>query len=123
VRNVACRVSVGSHRREIELAFLSEKGFFKLNNKTMKTAMQELRDDLVMTLKTGDEALNEIKDKSIRESCQKVVQLTLESIIKRIDEELLEMEKEQKIDFALTVYSEIVETDKDFVDVIKSMNL
>jgi hypothetical protein len=61
----------------------------------MKTAMQELRDDLVMTLKTGDEALDEIKDKSIRESCQKVVQLTLESIIKRIDEELLEMEKEQ----------------------------
>jgi len=61
----------------------------------MKTAMQELRDDLVTTLKTGDEALNEIKDKSIRESCQKVVQLTLESIIKRIDEELLEMEKEQ----------------------------
>lgn len=85
--------------------------------------MQELRDDLVMTLKTGDESLNEIKDKSIRESCQKVVQLTLESIIKRIDDELLEMEKEQKIDFALTVYSEIVETDKDFVDVIKSMNL
>ena len=60
----------------------------------MKTAMQELRDDLVETLKTGNEALNEIKDKSIRESCQKVVQLTLESIIKRIDEELLEMEKE-----------------------------
>ncbi len=66
----------------------------------MKTAMQELRDDLVETLKTGDDALNEIKDKSIRESCQKVVQLTLESIIKRIDEELLEMEKEQKIAFA-----------------------
>ena len=61
----------------------------------MKTAMQELRDDLVATLKTGDEALNEIQDISIRESCQKVVQLTLESIIKRIDEELLEMEKEQ----------------------------
>ena len=61
----------------------------------MKTAMQELRDDLVMTLKTGDEALNEIQYISIRESCQKVVQLTLESIIKRIDDELLEMEKEQ----------------------------
>jgi hypothetical protein len=88
-----------------------------------KTAMQELRDDLVLTLETGNEDLNEIKDKSIRESCQKVVQLTLKSIIKRIDEELLEMEKEQKIDFALTVYSEIVETDKDFVDVIKSINL
>jgi len=66
----------------------------------MKTAMQELRDDLVATLKTGDEALNEIQDISIRESCQKVVQLTLESIIKRIDDELLEMEKEQKIKFA-----------------------
>ena len=62
----------------------------------MRTAMQELRDDLVATLKTGDEALNEIQDISIRESCQKVVQLTLESIIKRIDEELLEMEKEQR---------------------------
>ncbi len=59
--------------------------------------MQELRDDLVETLKTGNEALNEIKDKSIRESCQKVVQLTLESIIKRIDEELLEMENDQMV--------------------------
>jgi len=38
-------------------------------------------------------------------------------------EQAKEMEKEHKIDFALTVYSEIVETDKDFVDVIKSMNL
>jgi hypothetical protein len=65
----------------------------------MKTAMQELRDDLVKSLETGDEALNVIKDKKLRESCQKVVQLTLESIIKRIDEELLEMEKEQTIRF------------------------
>lgn len=40
-----------------------------------------------------------------------------------IFEQALEMQKEHKIDFALTVYSEIVETDKDFVDVIKSMNL
>ena len=89
----------------------------------MKTAMQELRDDLVLTLETGNEALNEINDPFIREACQKLVELTLNEIIKRIDDELLEMEKEQKIDFALTVYSEIVETDKDFVDVIKSMNL
>ncbi len=73
--------------------------------------MQELRDDLVATLKTGDEALNEIKDKSIRESCQKVVQLTLESIIKRIDEELLEMEKEQKIDFAKKCIHKALESD------------
>jgi aromatic ring-opening dioxygenase LigB subunit len=64
----------------------------------MKTAMQELRDDLVKSLKTGNEALNEIIDEKLRESCQKVAQLTLESIIKRIDEELLEMEKQQIID-------------------------
>jgi len=76
--------------------------------------MQELRDDLVETLKTGNEALNEIKDKSIRESCQKVVQLTLESIIKRIDEELLEMEKEQMIDFACDVYDLNYCKDKSF---------
>jgi hypothetical protein len=62
----------------------------------MKTAMQELRDDLVKSLETGNEALNEITDEKLREICQKVAQLTLESIIKRIDEELLEMEKEQK---------------------------
>jgi uncharacterized protein (UPF0335 family) len=72
----------------------------------MKTAMQELRDDLVATLKMGDEALNEIQDISIRESCQKVVQLTLESIIKRIDEELLEMEKEQIMRTARQCYFE-----------------
>jgi NCAIR mutase (PurE)-related protein len=68
--------------------------------------MQELRDDLVATLKMGDEALNEIQDISIRESCQKVVQLTLESIIKRIDEELLEMEKEQIMRTARQCYFE-----------------
>jgi glutamyl-tRNA reductase len=61
----------------------------------MKTAMQELRDDLVKSLETGNEALNEIIDEKLREICQKVAQLTLESIIKRIDEELLEMEKQQ----------------------------
>jgi hypothetical protein len=64
----------------------------------MKTAMQELRDDLVKSLETGNEALNEIIDEKLREICQKVAQLTLESIIKRIDEELLEMEKQQIID-------------------------
>ena len=69
--------------------------------------MQELRDDLVATLKTGDEALNEIQDISIRESCQKVVQLTLESIIKRIDEELLEMEEEQKKELVIGTYIDL----------------
>jgi hypothetical protein len=87
----------------------------------MKTAMQELRDDLVATLKTGDEALNEIKDKSIRESCQKVVQLTLESIIKRIDDELLEMEEQEKVEFAFRAYSEKLSTGKDFVEIVNSM--
>jgi hypothetical protein len=83
---------------EIDLE-LPDKWFEQFKKEIrMKTAIQELRDDLVKSLETGDEALNVIKDKKLRESCQKVVQLTLESIIKRIDEELLEMEKQQIID-------------------------
>jgi hypothetical protein len=51
-----------------------------------QTAMQELRNDLV-----------EAKE-IIRNYCQEAVKLTIESIIKRIDDELLEMEKQQIID-------------------------
>jgi intergrase/recombinase len=81
----------------------------------MKTAMQELRDDLVKSLETGNEALNEITDEKLREICQKVAQLTLESIIKRIDEELLEMENRQKKQHQLAINCLI-----DFVDAIDS---
>jgi hypothetical protein len=56
---------------------------------------------------------------------QLIEKMSLEDVCKYSNElaEAKEMEKEHKIEFALTVYSEIVETDKDFVDVIKSMNL
>ena len=62
-----------------------------------QTAMQDLREDLILTEVSAKEPLLEIKNQEIREACQEVVSLTLKNIIKRIDEELLEMEKEQII--------------------------
>jgi hypothetical protein len=61
----------------------------------MKTAMQDLREDLQETINTARDSLLEIKNEGIRKACQEVVQLTLKNVIERIDEELLEMEKEQ----------------------------
>jgi len=65
----------------------------------MKTAMQDLRTDLVKTIDTANEALLEIENVIIREACQKTVELTLKNIVRRIDDELLIMEKQQMIDF------------------------
>lgn len=64
----------------------------------MKTAMQDLREDLVFTIDSTKEALLEIENLAIRTACQEVVRLTLKNIIKRIDDELLEIEKQQIID-------------------------
>jgi hypothetical protein len=64
----------------------------------MKTAMQELRSDLVAAIDTGNKALEEINDLQTREACQAVVKITIDNILNRIDAELLEMEKEQIID-------------------------
>ncbi len=64
----------------------------------MKTAMQELKSDLLTAIDTSNEALEPIKDLLIKEACQKVVTLTLHHILNRIDVELLEMEKQQLID-------------------------
>jgi hypothetical protein len=61
----------------------------------MKTAMQELKSDLLTAIYTCNEALKEIKDLRTREACQGVVTLTIDNILNRIDTELLEMEKEQ----------------------------
>ena len=61
----------------------------------MKTAMQDLREDLQETINTARDSLLEIKNEGIRKACQEVVRLTLKNVIERIDEELLEMEKEQ----------------------------
>lgn len=66
----------------------------------MKTVMQELKSDLLIAVSTCNEALEEIKDLRTREACQAVVAITIDNILNRIDTELLEMEKEQTIDFA-----------------------
>jgi hypothetical protein len=60
-----------------------------------QSAMQDLREDLILTQTSAKDALIEIENQEIRKACQEVVRLTLSNIIKRIDEELLEMEKEQ----------------------------
>ena len=60
--------------------------------------MQELREDLQLTIETAKDALLEIENGDTRIACQEVVRLTLKNIIKRIDDELLEMEKQQIID-------------------------
>ena len=76
----------------------------------MKTAVEWLEEQVI---KFHNWKLNPVFD----ENCFDEIEL------RKAIQQAKEMEKEQKIDFALTVYSEIVETDKDFVDVIKSMNL
>lgn len=63
-----------------------------------KTAMQELKSDLILTKETTKNSFSEIKNQEIKDACIKVVEMTLNSIITRIDTELLEMEKEQIID-------------------------
>ena len=63
-----------------------------------KTAMQELKSDLILTKETTKNSFSEIENQEIREVCIGVVEITLNAIIKRIDTELLAMEKEQIID-------------------------
>ena len=65
-----------------------------------QTAMQELKSDLILTKSRTKDSFSEIKNQEIKDACINVVEMTLNSIIKRIDTELLEMEKEQTIDFA-----------------------
>ncbi len=63
-----------------------------------QTAMQNLKYDLLASLESSSQALEEIEDGIVRQACQMVVKNTLDAIIKRVDGELLEMEKEQIID-------------------------
>jgi hypothetical protein len=62
------------------------------------TAMQDLKQDLIFTIDSAKEALKEIENPNIRLACQEVVRITLRNIIKRIDDELLELERKQIID-------------------------
>ena len=67
--------------------------------------MQELRNDLLKAKEKSITSLNDINNEILRKTCQEAVKLTIESIIERIDDELLEMEKQQSIDFACEVYN------------------
>ena len=57
--------------------------------------MQDLRQDLVDTKVTTSETFIEIQDEKLRKIIENFVQTTLDTIIERIDDELLEMEKQQ----------------------------
>jgi glucosamine 6-phosphate synthetase-like amidotransferase/phosphosugar isomerase protein len=65
----------------------------------METAMQELKSDLVLTKETTKNSFLEIENQEIREVCIGVFEITLNAIIKRIDTELLAMEKKQIMEF------------------------
>jgi len=60
--------------------------------------MQELKSDLILTKETTKNSFSEIENQEIKDACIKVVEMTLNSIITRIDTELLKMEKEQIIE-------------------------
>lgn len=57
--------------------------------------MQDLKEDLSKSIIEVKEAFNEIKNELIRDTCKEAVRITLVEIIKRIDEELIELEKQQ----------------------------
>ena len=61
-----------------------------------QTAIHELRNDLVKAKEKSITILNDMSNEIIRNYCQEAVKLTIESIIERIDDKLLEMEKQQK---------------------------
>jgi hypothetical protein len=63
-----------------------------------QTAMQNLKEDLILTKLNIKDALLEIQNDKINQACIEVVNLTLNRIIKRIDDELLEMERQQITD-------------------------
>lgn len=61
----------------------------------MKSAMQDLKEDLLESIDSGTEALQEIEDSYIRNICVIMLKKVMTNVVKRIDEELLEMEKNQ----------------------------
>ena len=67
-----------------------------------ETAMLNLKEDLILTKSRTKDSFSEIENQEIKDACIKVVEMTLNSIITRIDTELLEMEKEQIEDALLT---------------------
>jgi hypothetical protein len=53
----------------------------------MKTVVQDLKDDLIKSIKTSEIALQEIEDAHVRKCCVDAVKITINTILKRIDEE------------------------------------
>jgi len=68
-----------------------------------QTAMQNLKEDLIFSQTKGKKVLSKIKNQRVREACQEVFELTLSDILKRIDDELLEMERQQIIEARLSL--------------------
>lgn len=63
-----------------------------------QTAMSNLLEDLKLTKFSTKESIDIINDKFISKTINEYVQTTLDSVINRIENELLEMEEEQIID-------------------------
>lgn len=61
----------------------------------MKTSMQDLRSDLLESVISGKESLQNINDEFIRKTCITVLESVVKDIINRIDVELLGKEKQQ----------------------------
>ena len=62
------------------------------------TAMQDLKEDLELAIDSANDALNDIIDETTRSRCKMVVKITIGDILKRINNELLEKEKQQIVD-------------------------
>jgi len=63
-----------------------------------QTAMQDLREDLlgsILKVNSRLDFLDNITDEKVRNLCKTMVDTTLKGIVKRIDDELLDMEREQ----------------------------
>lgn len=60
--------------------------------------MQDLREDLQEGIESALNALNDIEDIETRKLCQSIVRVVIKDVIKRIDSELLETEKQQIFD-------------------------
>ena len=60
-----------------------------------KTAMQDLKDDLIETIKISKEALEDLENKELAQEIHLYVEATLRMTIQRIDNELLKTERNQ----------------------------
>lgn len=61
----------------------------------MITPMQDLKKDLIDTKTTAKESIDEVKDEFLRTELNKYVQKTLDTIIHRIETELIPIETEK----------------------------